>query len=817
VPTQPVTSARHFSEIIRGPEHVYLKVDVMLQRTGSIRWDNSRLRDADVLSLAETFSSLRALVLRQYPMMLLVLLSCLALAGGYFATAPAKFSSMAELIVDSRKSQQLQQQSPLGVEVPLDSATVDSQVEVLKSEGVALTVIKDLHLTDDPEFTGPPGGPLGKVIALVSELLLPGGEKSDYELTRKALDRFQDRLDVKRRGMSYVIEVNFESVSPQRAAQVANAVANAYISDSLKAKSQASRVAAGWLQDRMKELRTQASGAERQVADFKAKNNIVDTGGRLLNEQRLAELNSSLTMARTQREEAEARAGRIGKILASDDKDVLANDQATVTDSLRNDVITHLRQQYFDLATRQAEWSGRYGPDHKAVVLLNDQMREIRKGVHDELRRIAETYKSDLEIAKAREASAQKILDETIAQSNDTSQAQITLRDLDSDAQSSRALADNFLQLYMVSTQQQSLPGTEARLITQASVPLNRSKPKLWLVALIGVVGGGLLAFAAGLFRDSVDRAFRTGRQIETLLGVNCIAAVQRVGGVADAASAKAVVRRPALPDLPAISDATSLVPADQDGRRSSSRGGNLIRYRTALQGYVVNFPFTRFTEAMRTIKMAADLNELGSPHKIVGVTSSLPNEGKSTIGLSLAQSCAQAGARTLLIDCDVRNPSLTGRLAPDAKRGLLEVMRDPTTINDVVWVDPSTRMSFLPCVINSRLANAGETLGSEAMARLFERLRQSYDRVIVDLSPLAPVADVRATAKLVDSYVLVVEWAQTKIDVVEYALADAPTVADRLLGVVLNKVDIGVMSRYDSHRGNYYRNESYKRYGYAD
>jgi succinoglycan biosynthesis transport protein ExoP len=789
----------------------------MLQRTDPIRWDNSRLRDADVLSLAETFASLRALVLRQYPLMLFVLLSCIGLAGAYFVTAPPKFNSMAELIVDSRKSQQVQQQSPLGVEVPLDSATVDSQVEILKSETVALAVIKDLRLIDDEEFTGPPGGPLGKVIAFVSKMLLPAEGRSEHELTRKALDRFQDRLDVKRRGTSYVIEVSFDSYSPQRAARVANAVANAYISDSLQAKAQESRLAAVWLQERMKELRAQASVADRAVADFKAKNNIVDTGGRLLNEQQLAELSSSLTIARTQRADAEAKAARINKIMATEAKDILANDQATVADSLRNDVVTRLRQQYFDVASRQAEWSSRYGPNHTAVVLLSNQMREIRKQVLDELHRIAETYKSDLEIAKAKEDSAQKILNETIAQSNDTSQAQITLRDLDSNAQSSRALADNFLQLYMVSTQQQSFPVTEARLITQASVPLNRAKPKLWLVALIGLTGGGLLAFAAGLFRDSLDRAFRTGSQIESLLGVSCIAAVQRIGGFDAAASIKAAARRSALPDVSAMSDVTSLVPSDRLGQRLSFGTDKVIRYRTGLQGFVVNSPFTRFTEAMRTIKMAADLNELGSPHKILGVTSALPNEGKSTIGLSLAQSCAQAGSRTLLIDCDVRNPSLTGRLAPDAERGLLEVVRDPTTIGDVVWVDPLTKMAFLPCVLNCRLSNAGEMLGSEAMARLFERLRASYDRVIVDLSPLAPVADVRATAKLVDSYVLVVEWAQTKVDVVEYALADAPAVADRLLGVVLNKVDIGVMSRYDSHRGNYYYNRSYGRYGYAD
>ncbi len=787
----------------------------MLQRTNSIRWDDAGPRDADILSLAEMLSSLRALVLRQFPLMLFVLLSCIAFAGAYFFTTPPKFSSIAELIVDSRKSQQLQQQSPLGVELPLDSATVDSQVEILKSENVALTVIKDLRLTNDEEFTGPSGGPLSKAVAFLSEMLRPGGGRSEYELTRKALDRFQDRLDVKRRGLSYVIEISFESISPQRAAQIANAVANAYISDSLQAKFQASRLAGAWLKDRMAELRAQASVADRAVAEFKAKNNIVDTGGRLLSEQQLAELNSASTTARAQRAEAEARAARINKILAGGDKDILANDQATVADSLRNDVITRLRQQYFDLAARQAEWSGRYGSNHQAVVLLTNQMREIRKSVLDELHRIAETYKSDLEIAKAKEDSAQKILNEVIAQSNDTSQAQIALRDLDSNAQSSRALADNFLQLYMVSTQQQSFPMTEARLITKASVPLNRSKPKMWLVGLIGVVGGGLLAFAAGLVRDTLDRAFRTGGQIERLLGVNCIAAVQRVGRSAAAASIKAGAVRPALRDLSAISNATSLVPADETGQ-ASSRTDKVIRYRTGLQGYVVNSPFARFTEAMRTIKMAADLNELGGPNKTIGITSSLPNEGKSTIGLSFAQWCAQAGSRTLLIDADIRNPSLTARLAPGAELGLLEVMLDQSSIEDAVWVDPQTKMAFLPCVINSRPSNAGGILGSEAMARLFKRLAERYDRVIVDLSPLAPVADVRATGKLVDSYVLVVEWAQTKIEVVEYALADAPTIAERLLGVVLNKVDIGVMSRYDSYRGRYYHN-GYKRYGYAD
>ena len=357
---------------------------------------------------------------------------------------------------------------------------------------------------------------------------------------------------------------------------------------------------------------------------------------------------------------------------------------------------------------------------------------------------------------------------------------------------------------------------TEARLITQASVPLKSSKPKIWLVVLIGAVGGGLLAFAAGVLRDVLDRAFRTTGQIERVLGVSCIAAVQRIGKSAAASSIKAGAARPLLKNLSGLAESTSLVPVG-DGAPASSASDKVIRYKTGLQGFVVNSPFARFTEAMRTIKMAADLNELDGPNKIIGITSSLPNEGKSTICLSFAQWCAQAGSRTLLVDCDIRNPSLTGRLAPGARQGLLEVMLEQTSIEDAVWVDPLTKMAFLPCAIRSRITHAGEILGSEAMERLFKRLRERYDRIIVDLSPLAPVVDVRATGKLVDSYVLVVEWAQTKIDIVEYALGEAPAIADRLLGVVLNKVDIGTMSRYDSHRGKYYDNQYYKQYGYVD
>jgi polysaccharide biosynthesis transport protein len=219
----------------------------------------------------------------------------------------------------------------------------------------------------------------------------------------------------------------------------------------------------------------------------------------------------------------------------------------------------------------------------------------------------------------------------------------------------------------------------------------------------------------------------------------------------------------------------------------------------------------------MRSIKLATDLGNSATANKVIGITSALPNEGKSTISEALAQVVAQSGTRTLLIDGDIRNPGLTGRLTPEAEVGLVDVVLGKAAWQELVWVDPQTNLHFLPCVVTSRFSNPGDILASLQMERLFHQLRERYDRIILDLSPLAPVIDVRATGGLVDSYVIVLEWARAKIDIVERVLIDTPVVRDRLMGAVLNKVNMAVMSRYDSNNSDYYRNSYYKRYGYVD
>jgi succinoglycan biosynthesis transport protein ExoP len=753
----------------------------------------------ELASPTELYASLIALLRRQFPVIIFVLLITMALGAVYLFTTPPMFTGQAAMIIDTRKVQLFQQQSILG-DIGVDSATVESQVEILKSENIALSVIKDLRLAEDPEFIGAGGGMVGALVGVVSDLFGSSAEpKSEFELTRRALSVFQNRLTVRRVGLTYVINIGYQSPHPERAAQIANAVADAYVVDALEAKYQTTRRAAVWLQDRLKELRGQASTAERAVVDFKSRNNIVDTGGRLLNEQQLAELNSALIQARAQTAETQARLERVNEIMRGETANATVGDTgrfaatATVADTLRSEVITKLRSQYLDLANREADWSSRYGRNHLAAVNLRNQMREIARSIVDELHRIAETYKSDYEIAKTREESVQKSLSELVTESQTTSQAQIALRELESTSQTYRALYDNFLQRYMESVQQQSFPITEARLITQASRPLRKSYPSTFVVMAVTSAGGLILGFGIAMLRNISDRVFRTGSQVEGVLQTDCIAVlpIVKVGGP------KANLSPRNTGDAPS-------------GPRTIARDNSLL-------WHVIDSPFSRFAESIRSIKVAADVSGVAKPNKVIAITSALPNEGKSTIATALAQLMAHAGARVVLVDCDLRNPSLSRKLARSASVGLLEVISGKASVEEVVWLDPSTKLAFLPAVLKSRLPHTAEILASDATKKLFDKLRESYDYVVIDLSPLSPVVDVRAATHLMDSFVFVIEWGRTKIEMVEHALGAARGVYENLLGVALNKADINVLNRYESYRGNYYYNRYYSRYGYTE
>jgi succinoglycan biosynthesis transport protein ExoP len=733
-------------------------------------------------SSAELFGKVIGFIRRQFPIVLSVVPLTVGLAAVYLFTTPPLYSAQAVIMIDTGKVQ-LFQQSILGD----NPVVMDSQLEILKSENFALSIVKNLHLTQDPEFVGPNRGLIGTARNVISKLLISNENepKSEFELTRAAVGVFEDRLTVGRVGMAYVIEIRFQSIDPDRAAQIANAAADAYIADQLEAKYQTIRGAAAWLQDRLNELRGQASAAERAVVEYKTKNNIVDTGGRLIGEQQLGELNTALIKARADTVEAQARLDRISQILRNDNLDPAATELATVAEMLQNPVIVQLRQRYLELAQREALYSNKYGTNHLAVVNLRNQMREIRRSIVDELKQITAASKSNYDIAQARENSLKESLAATVVGSQTTNKAQIELRQLESTAHTYRALYDNFQQRYTDTVQQQSLPMTDARVITRASRPSAKTSPKSKLILAAATMGGLALGLGLAMLREISDRVFRTGNQVEAQLKTECVALVPMIKPVAEA---------------PPVGPAASRIIASNAG---------LLRY-------VIDSPLSPFTESIRAVKVSVDLSGAAKSNKVIGITSSLPNEGKSTIAASLAQLSAHGGARVILVDCDLRKPSLSQDLVPKATPGLIDVINNTASLDKVVWFHQSTQLSFLPAGVRSRQIHTSEILASDAMKRFFVRLRESYDYVIVDLSPLAPVVDVRSATHLLDSYVFIIEWGKTKIDVAEHSLNSARGVYENLLGVVLNKVNFKLLNRYEGH-GNYHYNRHYAHYGYTE
>jgi succinoglycan biosynthesis transport protein ExoP len=786
----------------------------MLQDNRAISSERASSTSREFSSPAELLDSFVHFLRQQYLIILFTSLFMISLGALYLVVARPSYTAVATMLIDARKTQFLQQQ-PQFSDAQADSAVVESQVRVLNSDNVALAVIKNLQLTDDPEFTKSSAN---------------NSTTSAYDRMRSALTIFKSRLNVAREGTSYVIEVSFRSYDPEKAARIANAVVDAYIVDQLDAQYQSTLRASDWLQGRIRDLRDQASAAEQAVVDYQQSHNIVDTAGKTTNEQQVGELNSQLLVAKTQMAEARAKLDQIQAVLTSDSGGAV---DATVADTLKNDVVTKLRSQYLDLASKERDWAARYGNDHLAVVNLRNQMAEISASIIDELRQIAETYKSDFAIAKQHVDDVQKEYDQSVTQFQQNNQAKVVLNDLKSKAKTYRELYENFLQRYMESVQQQSFPITQARIISPALRPLQRSNPKIILTMAITACAGLLLGMGAGVIRDLWDRVFRTSDQVETILHVPCISLVPSLrskisAGLPNKTRNDELSHRPMSPSPP-IAQQEAVVSADGATNaqialadKSSSIPATELEPRTLVHGNdvlwtVADEPFSRFAESLRLIKVAADLSGIGKSSKIIGFTSSLPNEGKSTLAASLGLLIAQSGGRAILVDGDLRNPSLTRLLAPDAKAGFIELISEKARIEDVLWWSAgTTHLAFLPAVLESRVAHTNEILASAAAKNLFDELRERYEYIIVDLSPLAPVVDVRTTSHFIDSYVCVVEWGHTKTEVVKRALTDVPNVYENLLGVVLNKAEYNKLGRYDVHRGDYYYNKHYGRYGYG-
>jgi polysaccharide biosynthesis transport protein len=697
-----------------------------------------------------------------------------------FLTVPT-YTATASLLTDIHNPQLFDPEANRR-ENPLDLEFVPSQIEVLKSQNVSLAVIKTLHLIEDPEFVSPKANVIGVFFKFVSSYFQGESASSKSQLQRQVVALFESMRTVTRVGQTYVVDISFRSTDPEKAARIANAIADAYIDDLLEARYQGTRRSSLWLQDRLKDLRNQVSAQENAAVLFRKENNIVNSdNGRLMIDQQLAEINSQIIAAQANTAEARARYERVRQLLKDNIPD------ASVADALKNAVIIKLREQYVDMASHEALWSEKYGAKHLATVNLQNQMREIKRSIGEEMSKIEQSYKVEYEIAQEREKSIAKQLLEAVSRSQITSQAEIKLEELESAAKTSKSLHDNIAQRFMEAIQQQSFPNSEARVLTIAVPPLSKSHPRLLIIMPLSLAAGLSFGLCLASLREMMDRVVRSSEQVEAVLGVSCLAMVPYLKKASPASASNLIRSKETQPTCsPYRSPPT------------------LPRGAPSLLDYVLREPYSQFSDALRNVKVASDLSRIVKTKMVTGITSTLPREGKTTIAANYAKIIAQTRSRTILIDADLRNPTLSRQIATD-DRGLLDVLMGSKSIEDAVFVDPRTGLTILPAGPRPNVPHTNEILASNAMKELIEVLRKSYDYVITDLPPMIRTADVRASVRFIDAFIYVVEWGHTKIDAAQFALTSAPEIYERLLGVIVNKIDVAAINRYERYLNSHY------------
>jgi len=732
--------------------------------------------DNDPSSGGLSLLQVRDFLTRQWRLIALVTALAVLVGVAYIAVSPKRYTAQADMIIDTKRVTWTQSEMA-SENRTVEDASVESEIETTKSEKVATSVAGQLKLTEDPEFIGPGTGLKSRLLSLIKFGGRPETEPSKDELMRRALGTLKENLRVTRLGRSYIEQIAYTSLDREKAARIANAFADAYIEDQIQAKFEATHRASIWLEQRIGELRKQASDAYKEVQDFKSKNSIIiGVDGKLASEVELDQLGVALAKARADTSQAKAKLDRIERVLEQrTEKETFNIPDPIVTDALSNPVITKLRQQFLDDQNKESEWSARYGADHQAARNLRAEMAALQRAIWDEISRIAESYKSELQIAKSQEEAIDKRMMEVFQQSGSTRQSQVRLRELETAANTYRGIYETFLSRFTQSVQQQSFPSTEARVVTVASPPGGPSSPKIGLTLALAAVCGLGLGLLSAFGREQMNRQIHTRAELESLLGTSCLAVLPAFAQ-----------KRPALRTKGATKDS----------------GGVFRQISEAA-------PFSAVAEALRYIKVAIDLHPAGG--KVIGFVSALPGEGKTTVAAGFGAFVARNGGRTLLVDADLRNPSLTRTLGYNDAPGLLDMVADKSPFDDLVISDSRHKFDFLSASTRIKASNSSDILNSPSMKQMLKAAKNDYDYVLVDLPPILPVVDVKAVAHLFDAFVLVVEWGSTSTDEILKAVAASPTLSERLLGAVLNKADEDVMRRFEGYsdrRYNYYTDE---------
>jgi capsular exopolysaccharide synthesis family protein len=398
-----------------------------------------------------------------------------------------------------------------------------------------------------------------------------------------------------------------------------------------------------------------------------------------------------------------------------------------------------------------------------------------------------------------------------------------TMEELDSTAQTYRRIYESYLMAYTESVQKQSYPITNARVITAATRPLTKSHPKTKLILAFGGLMGSLAGLGIAFFRQSIDRSVWEARQIREEIGVECLASIPclprpvsplpfaqmllRRAGTGE--RFKAVLEQPSAAVAATVKATFSLV-----GSRLTRNGPWATPAAHAVSGSgasndeainaVITMPFSGFSHGIKTLKTAISLAGRMRQIRCIAIASALPNEGKTTITANLGTLFAMSGVRTLLVDADLRNASLTRSLAPKAEFGLMDAIDGTAEVGRCIVRTNESGLDLLPASEAAHAAYSDEILGSEKAHHLVKELQNTYDLIIFEIPPLTASLDGLTISPMLDCTVLVAEWGKTPLPVLFEVIHLLRNSRAEILGVALNKVDTSIV-RYGDVAARYH------------
>ncbi|MEZ5841651.1 MAG: polysaccharide biosynthesis tyrosine autokinase [Hyphomicrobiales bacterium] len=715
-----------------------------------------------------------------------------AMAFAYIALAKPQYSSSASILIDPRRRQVVNSEvvpSGLGTDMAVVQNLVQSQLEIIRSETVLSRVVESENLAVDPEFIGDGSvDPLTAVRMAIGGLLsmgsAPASSSGPSDPTGAALRALGERVKVKRAAQTYVLEVSVTAATPEKAARLTQAVAEAYINDQRQVKADASRQANSWLTARLDELRDRMLEAEKAVADYKAANGILSIEGGFISEKQVARINEQLVAIRAQSAEAEAKYEQARRLLQS------GVGLDTIGGAIGSETILKLRQQYADIARQESEQAMLLGPRHPKLKATRAQLNSTRGLIKAELERIAAAAKAEFEVIRSREIALEKSAEAAQRDAKENSQAEVRLRELTSEAETSRSVYTEFLSRAKETGEQDGLDSVEARIISPAAVPDRPVSPRKMIALALALTAGVGIGIGGALMREHFSEEAARMRRRSTRAATPAATPAAAPARNPASASARAGARVGAAWAAVTRSRRDD---SERDDREAASTGGALQplaalpaldpaqRGPLAAFAEIANRPSGAFAAAFEGLRRQLDAPfPAGSP-RITLVASARPGDGRSTVAAGLAMSAALNGEHVLLVDGDARHAGLARAINPHAAAGLADVAEGEVAFEDIAVHDPESGLVFAPLA-------AGEPVDWQrglAAVRALAREAAGYDRVIVDSAPVLTDASVQLLADIADEAVLVTRDGAAAGRDIDDALFALRLPAGRLRGIV--------------------------------